>query len=190
MRLARPMFIVALLGLIATLPCEASGRVIRRLWTGAAGDTTAVGMADSTAFVGTAAYRGLYLYLKPNKPCRVAIQIRSADSTLTDSTTTVSWAWRSYTGATGALNNQADSSAWIETTLPTSVLAGEDELVYEFREDTGVGKWAGPRGKSIALAKVDTGEWYWGMNTQIRIRVLASTAGIVTWTGALHGVLW
>jgi len=145
-------------------------------------------MADSSSFIGTAQYQRLWLRLKPDKPCRVAIQVVTSDSTVADTTYQATWPWRAYTGAAGVLNNQADSTVWIETTRPSSVVGGEDEMVYGFGIPL-ADVWAGPRGKDIAICKIDNGEWYSGQNTRIRLRVLSSS-GVVTWTATLLGLTW
>ena len=168
------------------------------IWTGAATDTSALYMADSSATFFTAPYQRLQLFLKPNKPCRVAIQVRShGDSlsgsgvpALTDTSKTYAWSWRSLTNAAAA-----DSAVWIETlgapAVPrSSSQQGQDEYVVDFREDavaTANKKWGGPRGKTIDLVKIDSGIPYWGPHTSIRVRVLGGS-GVVTWTGSLQGI--
>ena len=164
------------------------------LFTGAAGDTTAVGMADSTGILDTSKLEHMFLHIKPSRPCRVAIQIRQHGITdtsgvsLRDSTQSASWPWRAYVGAAGTLSTQTDSTVWKEVTAPTSVVAGEDEMVIEFGDLDGTSglKWWGIRGKYIPIREVDTGAWYWARNTSIRLRVLTA-GGAVTWTANLEG---
>jgi hypothetical protein len=200
---------VAGIALVALALASGSAEAVQRrahvIWTGAATDTTAEGMADSSGVFYTGDLQRMQLFIKPNKPCRLAIQIRSHGDSLvgsgtpamTDSTKSYSWPWRSFNTLAGHLNDKADSTAWIEiqgaaATPGTSVTASEDEFVMEFNADnvaTTSKKWVGPRGKTIDLVKVDSGIPYWGPNTSVRVRVLTSTAqGVVTLTGSLQGV--
>ena len=193
---ARKLFALGILAvLLAAATASAVSRRMIVLYTGAAGDTTAVGMADSTDILNTGDYQRLYLHLLPNKGCRVAIQIRqhgitdTSRASLPDSNNTCAWAWRAYNGAAGVLNNQADSTTWLRITPPTAVIAGEDEMVYDFPDNEIAAKWGGPRGRYIPICKVDNGEWYWGRQTSIRLRVLNSAGGaVVTWKATLEGV--
>jgi hypothetical protein len=213
----RRLLIVCAAALVVALPVHAAGggkvlhfqtrsttafaHVASITGFGAAGDTTACGMADSTDVLPTANFQRLYLWLKPNRPCRVAIQIRtynlsdSAGYAPADSNDSAVWAWRASAGKAGSLTNAADSTSWIDTDAPTSVVAGEDEMVYEFRDTGLAGKWNGPRGRWIPICKIDNGEWYWGKQTSVRLRVLATTvtaapSAVITWTGSLMGVNW
>lgn len=174
-------------------------KVYKRIWTGAATDTTAVGMADSSGVIFTGNCDRLYLYLRPSVACRLAIQVRThigtatdtAGVSLTDSLNTASWLWRQHVGAAGTVFTATDSSTAINLTRSTSVVAGEDEYVVHFidnADDATAVKWEGPRGRYIALAKVDSGEPYWGRQTSIRVRVLAAPATPVRLTGTLLGM--
>ena len=190
--------------LLWALPSHAAtSRYFKQLWYGAVGDTTAVGMADSTAILSTINTGHLFLWLKPDKPCRVAIQVRAhgtadtAGVSLPDTTQAASWSWRGHVGAAGTLSNQADSTVWIENqglpaTPGTTVTATEDEYVVQFGTDAvaTTGKaWSGPRAKWIPLARLDSGAPFWAPATTIRIRVMQA-ASVVTWVGALHGAPW
>lgn len=187
---------IMLLGLIATAATTYDRRNFI-IFSGAATDTTGIYMADSSTVFFTAASQQLWLYLKPNRPCRVAIQVRAhGDSTqvsgavaYTDTTKSASWPWRGYVGGAGTLLNTTDSTSWNELTSPTSTAGGEDEMIYEFKDYDGTSllKWSGPRAKWIPLRQVDTGTFYWGEHTSIRLRVLFA-GGVVTWKATLFGV--
>lgn len=194
--------LVALLMLFLALPSPAHAQVARRtfrLWTGTAADTTAVGMADSTGsgnatgVMSTALYQRLYLRIKPNRPCRVAIQVReygisdtSNTSVPSDSSQGVAFIWKGPRIQTTG----TDSTSLITNVVATSVQAGSDELVIEFPDDqaTAGGKWGGPRGKLIPICS-SVGGWYWGQYTTLRVRVL-SAGGVVTWIGSVKGISW
>ena len=194
-KIHRKLVLACAAALVVAIPANGAVRCSSVLWTGAATDTTAVGMADSSAVVFTGNCGRLYLWLKPSLACRVAIQVRahgdsiagSGAPALTDSTKAASWFWRAHVGAAATLNNTTDSTVWIHiTSAVSSVLAGEDEYVVHFVGDEAAVGWGGPRAKWIALAKVDNGEPYWGPHTSIRLRVLTAD-GVVTWTGSLQG---
>jgi len=181
------------LGLCIALPAHAQvKRQTFPLYTGAAGDTTAVGMADSTAWKPTASFQRMYLRLKPSRPCRVAIAVyeaaandtASAFLSVPDTVNVMVWPWR---GGSPVLAG-ADSLAFRETISPTSVTAGSYEMIYEFPADA-AGKWQSPRGRIIALHSPATGEWFTGQFTRIRLRVL-SASGVVTWSGQLKTWAW
>jgi hypothetical protein len=119
----------------------------------------------------------------------------TCDTTTVDSTRWASWPWRAYVGAAATINTTTDSTVWLEITPPLSHQAGEDEMVYQFldRDGTSGLKWYGPPGRWIPICKVDNGEWYWGITTQIRVRVLTSmpiAGSVVKWSGSLFGVYW
>lgn len=153
------------------------------------GDTTAVGMADSTAFKDTRKAQRAWIWLHPSRPCRVAIAITegcmedSSAMTVVDTSKVVIWPW------SGAREFAADSLSMRETIVPTSVVAGSYELVYEFQA-AAASKWGSPRGRWIALHSPVSGEWYSGNCTQVRVRVL-SASGVVTWINSrLRYVAW
>jgi hypothetical protein len=168
---------------------EAMTRRTFDLFPAGVDDTTAVGMADSTAYVPTHQYQRMRLWLKPSRPCRVAISVYEATVSDTDAvvrpdTAKVAiWPWRG--GAEAAAG--ADSLSFRETLAPTSDQAASYEMVYEFPA-AAAGKWGSPRGRSIFLRGVD-GTWYSGDYTRIRVRVL-SASGVVTWEGYLKGQAW
>jgi hypothetical protein len=183
---------IALLALIAT----GASAVQRRsfvLFTGAATDTTATFCADSVGPYYTGDCERLYLYLKPSRPCRVAIQVRShGDSlsgsgtpALTDTSKTFVWGWKNWNVA-----GTTDTLTHTETAINAVVTnAGASEYAVTFYDNgaAATGKWGGPRGVVIPLRGTD-GEWYWGQNTSIRLRVLGpSPSGVVTWTASLQG---
>lgn len=196
--------LVAALLLFLALPAPShaqSARKTMRIWNGTAADTTAVGMADSTGsanatgILSTALYQRLYLRLKPNRPCRVAIQIReygisdTANTSIpSDSTQGAVWSWRGFTQTLAA--GLSDSLSLSRITTATSTVVASDELVINFPDDQAVanGKWGGPRAIYLPLRNTD-GAWYWGQYTNIRIRVLQA-GGVVTWVGAVKGVSW
>ena len=180
------LFAVALICL--AWPAQAqNARNSHVIWSGAATDTAAVGMADSSSIFQTSKYQRMYLNLKPSRPCRLAIQIRGhglRDTTyyaLADTVNTYVFPWKSYTAA-------IDTTAFIQDTAPTSVVASDNELVVEF-QNTVASKWGDPRGLRIPLQRLDTGGWFWDKFTSIRVRVL-SAGGVVVLTGSLEGVGW
>lgn len=161
------------------------------------GDTTAVGMADSSAYVYTRTFQRMYLWLKPSRPCRIAISVYEAGlvdtSTVVDpDTSRVSvWSWR---GATNVTPGAQDSLVYREVAPnPTSVGFASYELVYEFPDNGTVAasrKWGSPRGRMIPIRSPISGEWYSGHFTRIRVRVL-SGGGVVTWqNSSLRGYSW
>ena len=165
---------------------------------GALGDTTGVGMADSSQWMPTRKYQRMYLDLKPSRPCRVAIAVYEAAASDTATATTgfqsvgaaldtlnvVVWPWRGATNVTVG----TDSLSVRELSAPTSVAAASYEMVYEFPADAAA-KWGAPRGRKIALHSPISGEWFSGDWTRIRLRVL-SASGVVTWVGRLKGYGW
>lgn len=193
LRIAMLALSVLLAGSVEATPT----RKTFRLFTSAATDTTAVGMADSSAWIPTANYEQMYLFLKPNIPCKVAIQIKTAGNSDTmavagqtwpDTASIGVWPWSAFTTTGGA---GSDTLSVIQTTLPTAVQAGSNELSVYFPQ-IGAAKWAGPRGLYIPLRGRD-GEWYWGQYTSIRLRVLTAygaTGAVVTWTATLKGISW
>lgn len=162
------------------------------LATGVATDTTAVGMADSSVWVPTAEYQRMFLEIKPNRPCRIAVAIYSSgDSlapsslsalTLSDTTKAFVWPWRNASATT------ADTLEYEETIAPTSVVPASYELPITFAA-LAAGKWGSPRGRRYAVRSPHTGEWYSGNFTRVRWRVL-SAGGAVTFTVKLHGYSW
>ncbi len=178
--------IAAALVLVFALPARSAPRQNFVIYTGAATDTTAAGMADSTLTpMFTAPYQRMLLELKPSRPCRVAIQIRDhGDSlsptgaiSLNDTTKTYVWPWKSFSIAAADSNSLNP-----DLVLPTSVVPSSNELVVTFAAD-GTQKWGSGRGRIIPLRGTD-GQWYTGENTTIRLRVLSSS-GVVTWKATL-----
>jgi len=169
----------------------ASARV-HQLWSGAASDTTAVGMADSTGVIGTAGYERMALWIKPSRPCRMAIQVRAhgssdtAGASLADTTSAASWPWRTFNF--NSTTAASDSITLRPATRPTSVQAGADEMIVEFPDMASSPAWGGPRGLYIQLVGVD-GVPYMAPATSIRIRVLTG-GGVVRTTAALVGMAW
>lgn len=169
---------------------SASQRRSHIMYTGAASDTTALWMADSVGPYFTGDCERLYLYLKPDGPCRVAIQVRahgdsisgSGTPALNDTTKTFAWAW----GVTTASTVDTLAYRYIKATQFT---ASTDEMVYTFLDNTSM-VWGHGRGVVIPLRGRD-GEWYWGQHTSIRLRVIGPAVGAggrtVTWTASLQG---
>lgn len=166
-------------------------------WTGAATDTTAVAMADSTVIIPTAPFQRGYLYLKPSRACRLLITVKALGDSFaitgavarTDSTKAAVWPWRGPVIPAGV----ADTSGTIPTFKPfvdgsgDAGSGGSASLTVDFPAAT-AGKFATPRGLQIPLRGVD-GTWYWGHHTQIVITVLMA-GGTVTMTGWSHWVAW
>lgn len=169
-------------------------RKIESLYTGAATDTTAVGMADSTRWFSTERFQRGYIYLKPNKPCRVAIAIYEGGASDTamivsgefhpDTVSTSVWDWH---GSSWFTPSGVDSTVFNETIAPTSDAPASYELIKTFPAGA-ASKWGAPRGRWIALRASDGG-WFWGMRCRIRLRVL-SASGVVTWTARYKGISW
>lgn len=185
----KPLVLAIVAAFALTSPAHA--QTARKSWilTFGTGDTTAVGMADSTLFKDTRLGQYMSLWLHPSRPCRIAIAViegcmeDSSSMVSTDTSKVTVWPW------TGAREFAADSLSMRETVGPTSVVAGSEELTYEFRAAT-AGKWGLPRGRWLALHSPVTGEWYRGSCTQIRVRVL-SASGVVTWINPrLRYVSW
>jgi hypothetical protein len=165
------------------------------LWTGAATDTCAVGMADYTGYLMTGKFQRLYLYLKLDKPASVAIQVRShgkADTnfvTLQDSTDTFVWPFSPFVNA--GTTAGADTNSWTDTPIPNRVQHSKSEAVFRMTQSlTGNNAWPSPRGGIVIPLRRRDGEWYWGKVTTIRVRVLASSHTPVVLTGSLRGVPW
>ena len=180
-----------LLGFVFIAVAHATDRQTFIIFSGAATDTTGIGMADSSSIFFTRNFQRLYLYLKPSRPCRVAIQVREHGDTLgssgavanTDTSKTAVWGWRNFISA-----STTDSLQFKFPTLPASDAAGSNELIVSFPAD-GASKWGSSRAVWIPLRGLD-GEWYWGENTSIRLRVLGASSGVVTWKAYLKGVGW
>lgn len=173
------------------LPAHAQGVYSKSIpITFGTGDTTAVGMADSSSYIYTRTFQRMYLWLKPSRPCRIAIAVYEAGfvdtaAVVNPDTNKVSvWPWR---GATDVTPNTVDSLVYREVAPnPSSVAFASYELVYEFPDNATVAsgrKWGSPRSRMIALRSPLTGEWYTGAYTRIRVRVLGSD-GVVNWTGS------
>lgn len=163
-------------------------RIPLAMWTGATTDTTAVGMADSTGILETN-YQQLWLYVQPDRACRVAVQIRTADTlgtSVSDTTQNAAFYWQSRNVTAAAAVDSVPSLA--HPNFGTSVVAGDDEFIIEFPAIL-AGKWGGPRGVWIPIAKVDNGVFYWSRHSSIRLRVLTA-GGVVTWKAGLEGVGW
>src|SRR3990172_476739 len=173
-----------------------SAQILRRthiITAGAATDTTAVGMADSSSIIGTSQYQQMYLTIKPDRPCRMAVQVRKhgfRDTTagaveLADSNNVAVWSWRDIDqSGTGAAQ---DSVQLRSITTAGSALAASDELVINFPdEQVGVTKWGSPRGKYIAILNSNA-EWYEARRTSIRWRVLSGSAGVPVIRVSLDG---
>lgn len=185
-----------LLVLLATFAGSAFGvnaqRIIPLNLDGDTADTTSVGTADSTGIIGVGDYERLSLWLKPNKPCKVAIQIRvhgvldTAFVALSDTNNTAVWPWRTFTLANAVV--AAESLVLSQTILPTAVQAGGSELTVYFPE-IGVTKWGHARAILIPLRDSE-GDWVHGRHISIRLRVLTAYGAnaVVTWSAALHGV--
>lgn len=178
--------------MLVALPVVAQQNTLTRvLFAGSVNDTTAVGMADSTGIIYTGQYDHLYLDLKPSRPCRLAILVKShGDSlgpsgavALQDTSKSFVWPWRTMSTAVNT-----DSLAYREANLPTAVQAGSEELILEFAAD-GVKKWSPPRGRVFPLRSPYDGTWYWSRYTTIRYRVLTA-GGVVTMKAVLRGVAW
>lgn len=181
---------VVLFGL--ALPAHAQGVYSKSIpLTFGTGDTTDVGMADSSAYVYTRTFQRMFLWLKPSRPCRIAISVYEAGLVDTsavvdpDTSKVAVWPWR---GATNVTPNATDSLVYREVAPnPTSVAFASYELVYEFPDNGTVAasrKWGSPRGRVIPIRSPVTGEWYTGAMTRIRVRVL-SAGGVVTWQNSV-----
>ena len=173
--------------------CAGTSRSIQ-LWSCGVGsdDSTAVGMADSTGLLDTGQYEHLYLVLKPNVPCRVAIQVRfyqrpayGTTPVSSDTTTSAVWPWRSQniTTVTATVDSLTFNPSQPAT---TAVAANFNEMVVTFPAYTAARKWQVPNAILLPLSDAN-GAWYWGPMTQIRIRVLNAPSA-VTWCGSLNGV--
>lgn len=190
----------AALAAVAMLLCAVSVHAQMRrqnfiITTGAATDTTAVGMADSSDILFTGPYERLYLDIKANRPCRIALAVYQMGDTLSpsgavsnaDTTKANVWPWFGDHELTQGAGVALDSLIYREVALPTSVAFASYEYVLVFTAD-GTAKWGSPRGRTIPLFRHRDGTWYWGEYTRIRWRVLGGAAGVVTVKATLKGV--
>jgi hypothetical protein len=157
------------------------------LWSGAAGDTTAVGMADSTAIMDTHGLRHLGLMLKafwtPTATIltlRIAVQVRAHPTASADSVNTYPWAWTNVLNATGATS---DTVRVGQNLTPDTVTPSSQELVVVFNQAGG--NWTTRSRVYIPLYN-NQGTEYWAPFTSIRVRVLGG-AGVATLWGTLVG---
>lgn len=180
------LFAAALIVLVGfAQPAHAFATKRMFLYTGAATDSTNDGMADSTDWKGTSGCQRMFLYLKPNRFCRVAIAVYSGDTTgaALDTTNTAVFDFGGYNTTVAA-----DSTTKDELLYPKADQAASYELTAGFPA-AGVSKWGSPRGRLIPLRASD-GTWYTGMTTRIRLRVISATGGVVLWTAKLIGYEW
>lgn len=171
-------------------------RHIFKLWSGTANvDTTAVGMADSSNVVYTFGAQRMTLMLKPNRPCRVAIEVLTygdslsetiLDAAATDTTKASVWSWRCPVYA----SNDTLLSV-LPANTPTSVVPASWEYTIEFpNSDPAAGrKWGSARQQVIDLYRPCDNHWCTADKVQIRYRIL-SAGGVVTMTGTLKTYTW
>lgn len=102
--LTRSLFALLLLGIMASVS-NAGVRKVYTLAAGATGDTTGLGMADSSGVLDVRDCDFMYLTVRPDQPCRIAFQVRvygdsasPATSPLASDTTKYAiWPWRNTT---------------------------------------------------------------------------------------------
>jgi hypothetical protein len=180
--------------LLAVLAASADAQITRRthILTTATNDTTATGMADSSSIIGTSGYQQMFLTIKPDRPCRVAIQVRKhglADTTagsvaLADSNNASVWSWRDLDQASSG----TDSVYIRRLTIAGSAVVASDELVLNFPdEQAGNAKWGSPRALYFGVNN-NNAESYKARRTSIRWRVLSGATGVVTFRNSLEGV--
>lgn len=155
--------------------------VVIPIVTGGVTDTTAVGMADSSAV--QTQYPGYIvhgIYIRPSLPgpgappfCRVAFSLRTHINGLSDSINTVPISIRRVVQTA---STSVDSLVYGNTTSPTSTVTADHEAVYTFaRTDAGAAKWTQGYGRYIPLVGAD-GQALRLNNFSVLWRVLSASA--------------
>ena len=190
--------VLALIALTLTIAVSAWAdfdRSVVRLWAGGAGDTTAVGMADSSNIIWTRGAQRMTLMLHPNRACRIAVCIKTYGDSLAQaandsaaSDTTKASVWPFNCGATAVPSSGDSTIYYVNHVQPTSVAPGSYEAVYEYAP-YGAAKWGEAGAVTIDLHRICDNVWCTADRVQVRYRVLTA-GGVVTMYGVLKTYKW